>query len=578
VTGEANNNNPSVVDYVVRRLAALGIKHVFGVPGDFAFPIDIAIEEFDGLAWVNCSNELNAAYSADGYARINGAAILSTTYNVGEAAALAGVMGCKAERVPVFHLVGAPSRRMARTRRHMHHSYGDGNLDQFRSYSEVSACASAYLTPQNTIPEMERVVFEALSQRMPAYIQIPTDQAMMPVVGTAVHGVPLAEAPTFSSNAQELDAALATITARLATAQSPVILAAFTIARYQLQSDLEVLLAATGIPFATTGMSKGLLPESHPLYLGQYNGESSLGDVRKIVEGADLVLDLGGVVYSDSETGGYSAHLDSSKVVTVFPDHIEIGSVAQTGGRGEATYGPVHLKDVLQALTKQAPTFTPPAFSRPASPFPALSAPGDPVTDVSLFSRLEQFLEPGDTLVADTGTCDTAATAMLLPDGVQFQHAQLWGCIGWGTAAALGVALADPARRVILVQGDGGHQLTANHIGTMGQYGINPIIVLLNNGIFGIEETVLGNNNPAKIRNFDKLAPWRYHKLPEAMGCRDWYCTSTQTNEEFNAALEKARKHPGAAYIEVLLGCQKLVPAEPPEALDRIYQTGPPKP
>ncbi len=262
------------------------------------------------------------------------------------------------------------------------------------------------------------------------------------------------------------------------------------------------------------------------------------------------MLDLGGVVYSDSETGGYSAHLDSSKVVTVFPDHIEIGSVAQTGGRGEATYGPVHLKDVLQALTKQAATFTPPAFSRPASPFPAPSGPADPVTDVSLFWRLEQFLEPGDILVADTGTCDTAATAMLLPDGVQFQHAQLWGCIGWGTAAALGVALADPTRRVILVQGDGGHQLTANHIGTMGHYGINPIIVLLNNGIFGIEETVLGNNNPAKIRNFDKLAPWRYHKLPEAMGCRDWYCTRTQTNAEFNTALEKARKHPGAAYIE----------------------------
>jgi len=577
VVKKVANSNPSVVDYAVQRLAALGIKHVFGVAGDFAFPINIAIEEFDGLTWINCSNELNAAYSADGYARIYGAAILSTTYNVGEAAALAGVMGCKAERVPVFHLVGAPSARMTRNRRHMHHSYGDGNLDQFRSYNEVSACASAYLTPQNAIPEMERVIFEALSQRMPAYIQITTDHAMMPVVGTPVHGVPLAEVPTFSSDAQEIDAALTAITARLETAHSPVILAAFTIGRYGLQSELEALLTATGIPFAATGMSKGMLSESHPLYVGQHNGESSLGDVRKIVEGADLVLDLGGVVYSDAETGGYSADLDSSKVITVYPDHVEIGSVAVTGGRGEATYGPVHIKDVLVALTKQAPTFSTPAFSRPASPLPAPGAPGDPVTDVSLFSRLEQFLESGDTVVADTGTCDIAATAMLLPDGVHFEHAQLWGCIGWGTAAALGVALADPSRRVILVQGDGGHQLTANHIGTMGHYGINPIIVLLNNGIFGIEEIVLGNSNPDKIRNFDRLAQWQYHKLPEAMGCRDWYCTSVQTNAEFNTALEKARKHPGAAYIEVLLGCEKLVPAEPPDFLDRIYQTGPPK-
>jgi indolepyruvate decarboxylase len=324
-------------------------------------------------------------------------------------------------------------------------------------------------------------------------------------------------------------------------------------------------------------MSKGLLSESHPLYLGMYNGESSLGDVRKIVEGADLLLDLGGVVYSDGETGTFSAHLDSSKMVAVWPDHVEIGSAAHTGGRGEATYGPVHMKDVLEALTKQAPKFTTPAFSRPASPFPASDAPSDQVTDVSLFSRLEQFLAPGDTVVADTGTGDLAATAMLLPDGVQFQHALLWGCIGWGTPAALGVALADPSRRVILVQGDGGHQLTANHIGTMGHYGVNPIIVLLNNGIFGIEEIVQGNSDPDKVRNFDRLAPWQYHKLPEAMGCRDWLCSSVETNAEFDAALENARKHPGAAYIEVLLGGDKLVPALPPEALDRMYQTAPPK-
>ena len=289
-----------------------------------------------GSTWINCSNELNAAYSADGYARIHGAAILSTTYNVGAAAALAGVMGCKAERVPVFHLVGAPSKRMERTRRHMHHSYGDGNLYQFRGYNEVSACASAYLTPQNTILEMERVICEALSQRMPVFIEIPSDHALMPVVGVPVRGVPLAAA-TFLSNAQELDAAVTAIMARLATAQSPVILPAFTIARYGLQRELEAFLAATGIPFARTGMSKGLLPESHPLYLGMYNGESSLGDVRKIVEGADLVLDLGGVVYSDGETGTFSANLDSSKVVTVRPDHVEIGSAAHTGGRGEAT-------------------------------------------------------------------------------------------------------------------------------------------------------------------------------------------------------------------------------------------------
>jgi indolepyruvate decarboxylase len=576
VTSTSTNSNPSIAEYVVQRLAALGIKHVFGVPGDYAFPFDDAIEAYGGLEWIGCNNELNAAYAADGYARIHGAAILSTTYNVGETAALAGVMGSKAERLPVFHLVGSPGMRLRRAN-HMHHSYGDGNYDQFRALNEVGACACAYLTPANTISEMERVIVEALSQRMPVYIQVPEDYAWMPVLGVPVRGVPLAGTPTLPSDARELDAALTAILARLAKSQSPVILPAFTIARYGLQREFEALLTATGMPFATVGMSKGLLSESHPLYLGMYNGAMTQGDVAKIVESADLVLDLGGGVYHDGDTGMFSNQLDPSKMVTVWPDHVQIGTVVKKGGRNDATYGPVNIKDVLEGLTKKAPKFQAPAFSRPAL-FPVVGAPGDKVTDVSLISLVQTFLAPGDTVVADTGTVDLAATAMLLPDGVQFQHQVLWGCIGWATAATLGVALADPSRRVILLQGDGAHQLTAGQIGAMGRYGVNPIILLLNNGIFGVEEIVQGNADATKIKNYDRIALWQYHKLPEAMGCRDWFCTSVETNAEFEAALATARNHPGAAYIEILLGNDKLVRALTPEELDRQYKLNPPKP
>jgi indolepyruvate decarboxylase len=78
----------TVAQYTLSRLAQLGIDRVFGVPGDYAFSIDDAAEQVPGLVWVACTNELNAAYAADGYARIRGAAILSTTYGVGELSAL----------------------------------------------------------------------------------------------------------------------------------------------------------------------------------------------------------------------------------------------------------------------------------------------------------------------------------------------------------------------------------------------------------------------------------------------------------------------------------------------------------
>jgi indolepyruvate decarboxylase len=86
--------------------------------------------------------------AADGYARIRGAAILTTTYVAGEASALNGVLGSKAERLPVFHLVGWPSSRLRRTHRQLHHTFGDGELDQFRVSSELAACVSADLTPR----------------------------------------------------------------------------------------------------------------------------------------------------------------------------------------------------------------------------------------------------------------------------------------------------------------------------------------------------------------------------------------------------------------------------------------------
>jgi indolepyruvate decarboxylase len=91
-----DKNRSSVAEYVVNRLADLGVDRVFGVPGDYAFPFDDAINGSDRLQWIVCANELNAAYAADGFVRISGAAVLSITYGVGELSALNGVMGSKA--------------------------------------------------------------------------------------------------------------------------------------------------------------------------------------------------------------------------------------------------------------------------------------------------------------------------------------------------------------------------------------------------------------------------------------------------------------------------------------------------
>lgn len=157
----------NVAQYTLTRLSQLGIDKIFGVPGDYAFSIDDAVEQVPGLEWVASANELNAAYAADGYARIRGAAILTTTYGVGELSAINGVMGSKAHRLPVFHLTGMPSERIQRQGLLTHHNLGDVDYARFQVLSGAAACVSAVLTPDNCIDELERVIREALRQSKP---------------------------------------------------------------------------------------------------------------------------------------------------------------------------------------------------------------------------------------------------------------------------------------------------------------------------------------------------------------------------------------------------------------------------
>src|ERR1700689_5972535 len=171
----------SVADYIVERLAAEGIRHCFGVAGDYLFPICDAVDSSAKVKWIGCANELNASYAADGYARIRGAAMLATTYGVGELSALNGVMGAKAERSLVFHVVGMPSYQNQRLSKIAHHTLGYGEFGNFAGLSAAAACCSALINPDNCAIEMERVIAEARRNNRPAYILVPSDYALTPV-------------------------------------------------------------------------------------------------------------------------------------------------------------------------------------------------------------------------------------------------------------------------------------------------------------------------------------------------------------------------------------------------------------
>ena len=562
--GAAQAGTLTVAEYVVERLAALGIEHVFGVPGDYTFPFDNAIEASKSVTWVGSSNELNAAYAADGYARIRGAAILCTTYAVGELSALNGVMGSYAERLPVFHLVGQPSGKLQRARAVTHHSLGDGMFRQFQNLSAASACVTASLTPGNAIAEMERVITQALTQRRPAYITVTQDCATLPVIGTPVTGLPLAQVPLPPSDPASLDAAAAAIADLVAAASSTVVLPGYAIGRFGLQQQLAQFLSATGLAYATTPMDKGVISETDQHFLGMYAGASSAPGVQAAVEGAGLVLNLGGVAFADFNTGEWTDGLDPDRMVTVWPDYVQAGGTS---------YGSVYLADVLERLTATLPKAATPGIPRrAAASLPG--APSDRVSSATLYPRLAGFLRPGDMVIAETGLCVTYTMRLPFPDGAVFHNQTLWGSIGWATPAAFGSAMADPSRRTVLITGDGSHQLTAGDVGAMGRYGAKPVIILLNNTMYGVEEVL----SPTQGHVYNFLAPWNYHELPAALGCTGWYTTRVSTVAELDAALATAARHDNGCYLEIMLG-RADIPASLPDALlDTLYQADPADP
>ncbi|ACB95422.1 alpha-keto acid decarboxylase family protein [Beijerinckia indica] len=521
----------TVIQFVLERLKAIGISDIFGVPGDYSFPVNDAICNDPHIRWIGCSNELNAAYAADGYARVKGVAALCTTYGVGELSALNGVAGAYAEHLPIFHLVGTPSMAIQSARAPMHHTLGNGEYDLFRRMTELVVCAYAVMTPQNVAFETERLIAEALFHRRPVYMAFPADLAEQPVLGTAE---PLA-APR--SNPDHLAQATTAILSALEKAETACVLPGNLIHRCGLQRTMQNIIDRSGLPFATMFMDKSVLDEHQPAFVGMYDGALMNDDVRQFVEDADCVLTIG-TLMSDLNSGAFTARLDPARTITIAHHNVLCDG---------KTYIDVEMGDILRALAENVPHR---GWKRMSAPSlgAAKGSGDDPIGVDALYPRWADFLSPGDILVAETGTASMGLGFARMPKGATFYNQTLWGSIGWATPAAVGAAIAAPGRRVVLVTGDGSHQMTATEIGLFGHLGLKPIVFVLNNNGYLIERLLCKNPEIA----YNDIAPWRYSELPHALGCDGWLTARVTTCAELDAVLAKAKHAETGVYIEIV--------------------------
>jgi indolepyruvate decarboxylase len=524
----------SVAEYLLIRLKQLGIDHIFGVPGDFVLGFLNVVLESE-VQYVGTCNELNAAYAADGYARIKGAGAFVTTYAVGELSALNGLAGAFAERVPVVAITGAPSTTHFKTRALLHHTLGDYRIP-FHMYSQITAASALLDNAETAAAEIDRVLMACLAQQRPVYLALPADVVRMRCPAPGRFQLP----PEPKSDEGTLDEALDEATDMLDGSDRPVVIGDVELIRYGLQDEFAGFLDKTGLPYATMMLGKTMLDETHPQFIGLYQGDRSRDYVRERIESADCVLELGALP-TDFNTGGFTVKLSDDRTISanhrsvrikrhIYPDVTLRDFIAGLTGRlRHRDAKTLDIKPATEGCThRRTVEFEPQAES--------------PLTIRRFFDRVGHFLPPHAVVIAETGVALFSAAETLMPEGATFIGQTFYGSIGYTVGATLGASVAAEDRRVVLFVGDGSFQVTCQDLSTMIRYARKPVVFLINNDGYTIERVIVD-------RPYNDIQPWKYHRLVDVFG--GGLAFDVHTEGQLEAALVQADRAKELVFIEI---------------------------
>ena len=527
----------TVAEYLLSRLKAIGVDHLFGVPGDFVLGFFNQVLKSD-VQYVGTCNELNAAYAADGYARIRGIGAFSSTYGVGELSAINGVAGAFAERVPVVVITGSPAMINFRTRPLLHHTLGDYQIP-LKIYEHITVASTQLISAETAPAEIDRVLSACLVHQRPVYISLPADVVMMQCTRPDAFSFPTSA----RSDQDALEEAIKEARGMLDKARKPVVIGDAELIRFKLQMDFAGLLDKTGFPYVTMMLGKTVLSEHHPQFIGLFEGDRSRDYVRNRVESADCILQLGGLM-TDFNTGGFTTNLDETKTISANNHSVKIK---------HHYYENVSLSDFIHALTAQlSPRDSATLDIQPAAdgcvhrrtePYRP-DAPA-PLTIKRFFDRMSHFIENDSIVIAETGVSLFSAAEMLMPKGATFIGQTFYGSIGYTVGATLGAGMATSDRRIVLFVGDGAFQVTCQDLSTMIRNKLKPIILLINNDRYTIERVIVD-------RAYNDIQPWHYHQLVTVFG--EGLGLDVRTEGELEDALAKAAMADGLVFIEVHTG------------------------
>ena len=541
-------------DAFLRVLSDEGVVKMFGNPGTTELPIMHALSSAPEMGYVLALQEAVVIAMADGYARASGKLV---SCNVHVAPGLGNAIGS----IYTSMMSGTP---MIVTAGQQEQGHGLTEPLLYAPLVPIATPVVKWATEVSRIEDLPRILRRAAkiattAPTGPVFISLPGDilnnEAAIDM-GAATH-VDTAVRPS--------DAALEQLAKRLLSAKAPVILAGHEIATADAFAEATELAETLGAPVLQQTVAWGAhFPSEHPAYLGALNRDQKY--VRRVLSDYDLMFCVGADVLKMSVWSETEPLPETTAVAMIglrdwemgknFPAEIAIrADVKETlkalipllkklGGAALAAKAKKSLAEMAQKNWS----------AQKAARKARLAAPTDkPLPAEWVMMRMCEML-PKDAIVVEEGLTSTTTLASYFPfrDRNSF-FGNVSGGIGWGIAAAVGVQIAEPGRRVVAVIGDGSAMYSITALWSAANQKLPVIFVITNNEGYQILKNRLklfhGNDTPIGMDFNDP--PMNIAKIAEGFGLAS---ERVDTAAGFEAALDKAlAKTDGPTLIEVMV-------------------------
>ena len=522
----------NVASYLIQRLYDHDVRHIFGVPGDFVLGFYQELIQSKKLKVINTCDEQGAAFAADAYARINGLGVVCVTYCVGGLKIVNATAQAFAEKSPVVVISGAPGIKERRKNPLLHHKVRDFDTQQ-KIFEHITVDSILVDNPRTATKDIDRVLSSATRYKRPVYIELPRDKVSIPIYQEqyvdphTIYSKTAKIGEEYGTDMASMQEALAESTSMINSSKQPVIIAGVEIHRFGLQDKLLQLTYKTNIPVVATVLSKSVISEDHPSYLGVYEGAMGHQSIREYVESSDCLILLGALM-TDINFGISPTPIEQSKSIYVTSEKLSIKyhnfeNVLLQDFLTSLIEAPLERKDFVLVGKKQG------NVKNNNKHFSA--ARNQKITVKRLFERLNFSINDNAIVIADVGDSLFGALDLTIHGQTDFLSPAYYCSMGFAVPAAIGAQLANPTLRPIVIVGDGAFQMTGMEISTISRFALNPIIIVLNNNGYGTERPML--DGP-----FNDILPWNYYRIPEIIGHGKGFVIETedQLEESLSAA------------------------------------------